>query len=171
MVQFGLLFEVLRDFGLVHHFAQVVLIDFSLHFQQVNHAHKVGFGTDGQLQRHGIGMQPLLHHVHHAEEIRAGDIHFVDVRHAGNMILGGLMPHGFRLGLNAAFRTENSYRTVQYPQRALNFHGKVHVAGGVNDVNLVIPPKARGGRGSDGDATLLLLSHPVHGRGAFMGFA
>src|SRR5690606_34911258 len=32
-------------------------------------------------------------------------------------------------------------------------------------------PLALGGGGGDGDATLLLLRHPVHHRGAFVGFA
>ena len=49
---------------------------------------------------------------------------------------------------------------------------------GVDDVEAVLRigqvhtlPEARGGRGGDGDAALLLLLHPVHGGSAFMNFA
>ena len=34
---------------------------------------------------------------------------------------------------------------------------------GVDDVDLVVPPVAGGGRRGDGDPALLLLLHPVHG--------
>jgi hypothetical protein len=45
------------------------------------------------------------------------------------------------------------------------------VAGGVDDVEALVFPESgrRGGR--DGDAALLLLVHPVHGRGAVVDFA
>ena len=37
------------------------------------------------------------------------------------------------------------------------------MAGGVNDVDLVVVPEAGGGSRSNRDAAFLLLSHPVHG--------
>ncbi len=37
------------------------------------------------------------------------------------------------------------------------------MAGGVDDVDLVVAPEAGGGGGGDGDAALLFLLHPVHG--------
>ena len=56
--------------------------------------------------------------------------------------------------------------TVEHPQRALHLYGEVDVPRGVDDVDLVVLPVTgrRGGR--DGDAALLLLLHPVHGRRA-----
>ena len=44
------------------------------------------------------------------------------------------------------------------------------MAGRVDDVDAVVVPDARGGGGRDGDATLLLLRHVVHGRGAVVHF-
>ncbi len=38
------------------------------------------------------------------------------------------------------------------------------MAGGIDDVDAVVVPEAGRGRGRDGDAALLLLRHPVHGR-------
>src|SRR5437764_15458027 len=42
------------------------------------------------------------------------------------------------------------------------------MAGGVDDVDPMALPLGRGGRGSDRDAPLLLLLHPVHHRGALV---
>src|SRR6185295_9713501 len=41
----------------------------------------------------------------------------------------------------------------------------------VDDVDAVILPETRRRSGRDGDAALLLLLHPVHGRGAVVHFA
>src|SRR5690606_2465160 len=56
-------------------------------------------------------------------------------------------------------------------QRTFDFDGEVDVAGRIDDVQAVVVPEASGCRGRDGDATLLLLLHPVHGGGAVMDFA
>ena len=40
----------------------------------------------------------------------------------------------------------------------------------VDDIDPVVIPICRGRRRSDGDTALLLLDHPVHGRGAFVYF-
>ena len=117
-----------------------------------------------------------MDHVEYVIEVSAHDVHLVDVDHAGDLVVVGLAPHGLRLGLNAALGAHNGHRAVQHAQRALHLHGEVHVARGVDDVDaglgeLVLGPLpiAGGSRGSDGDAALLLLSHPVHGGGAVMG--
>ena len=66
---------------------------------------------------------------------------------------------------------EHDDRAVQHAQGALHLGGEVHVAGGVDHVDLVVLPEAGGGGGSDGDAALLLLFHPVHGGRALMDLA
>src|SRR5262249_27555815 len=45
------------------------------------------------------------------------------------------------------------------------------VAGRIDDVEALVFPKSRGRGRSNSDAALLLLLHPVHGRGAFMHLA
>ena len=42
------------------------------------------------------------------------------------------------------------------------------MTGGVNDVDEVLVPGAGGGSRGDSDASLLLLSHPIHGGASFM---
>ena len=66
---------------------------------------------------------------------------------------------------------EHAYGAVEHAQRTLDFDGEVDVAGGVDDVEALA--RSRSGRRGrrDGDAALLLLLHPVHGRGAVVHFA
>ncbi len=124
---------------------------------------------------HGVALQAVVDHVQHVIEIGAHDVHLVDVDHAGDLVVVGLTPHSLRLGLNAALGAHNGHRAVQHAQGTLHLHGEVHVARGVDDVDaglgtgLAVRPEAGGGGGSDGDATLLLLRHPVHGGGAVVG--
>jgi hypothetical protein len=85
------------------------------------------------------------------------------------VIVVSLSPNGFRLWLNATLCTQNSYASVKHSQRALDLNGKVNVTRGVDDVDTVIAPKTGGSSRGDGDTTLLLLLHPVHGCGTLMG--
>ena len=151
--------------------AQIVIIDVGFHFHQVDDALEGILGADGQLDRHGVALEPLLHHVDNAIEIGAHDVHLIDVGHAGNLVLIRLTPHGFRLGFHTALGAEHGDGSVEHAQGALHLDGEVHVAGGVDDIDAVVLPEAGGGGGSDGDAALLLLRHPVHGGAAVMGFA
>jgi hypothetical protein len=45
------------------------------------------------------------------------------------------------------------------------------VTGSVNDIDLMIEPIRRGRRRSNGDTSLLLLDHVIHGGSALMDFA
>ena len=155
--------HVVGDFHDFHVFAQVVFVDHSVHFHQVDNALKVTFGPDGELDGNRITLQAVQHHVHHIVEVSAHNVHFVDIGHTGNMIFIGLTPNGFGLRLHTALGAEHRHRAVQHPQRALYFHGKVHVAGGINNIDPVTLPVGGGSGRGDGDPSLLLLHHPVHG--------
>ena len=76
-----------------------------------------------------------------------------------------------RLGLHTTNGAKNSDSTVKNAKRSLDFRRKVHVTGSIDDVDAMILPVAGCGSGSDRDATLLLLLHPVHRRGSFVNFA
>ena len=109
-------------------------------------------------------------------EIRTGLVHLVDEDQTRNVVLVGLAPDGFRLGLDALVAIEQRDGAVENAQRTLDFNREVHVAGGVDDVEAVLRAVTalpeRGGRGRrDRDAAFLLLLHPVHGRGAVVDFA
>src|SRR5205085_2263489 len=53
-------------------------------------------------------------------------------------------------------------------QRSLHLDGEVDVPGGVDDVDPVVLPPARGRGRRDGDPPLAFLDHPVHDRGALV---
>jgi hypothetical protein len=147
------------------------MIAFNL--DEVDHAGEVLLGADGDHDGHGVGLQAQLHLVIDLEEVRAGAVHLVDEREAGHLVLVGLAPDGFRLGLHATHGAIDHAGAVQHAHRTLDFNREVDVSGGVDDVDAVLGasqvhalPEAGRGSGGDRDATLLLLLHPVHRGGA-----
>ena len=88
----------------------------------------------------------------------------------GNFVLVGLTPNGFRLRLHAGNCIKHRASAVEHTQTSLHFGGEIDVAGRIDDVDGDVAPLAGGCGGGNGDAALLLLRHPVHGRGAFMHF-
>ena len=161
-----------------HVLAQVVIIDVRVHLHQVDDALKGLLASDGKLDGHGIALQALLHHVEHVVKVRAHDVHLVNIDHPGDLIGVRLTPDGLGLGLHAALGAQNSHGTVQNAQGTLHFHGEVHVARGIDDIDtsgleLVFGtrPVAGGGGGRNGDAALLFLGHPVHRGGTVVGLA
>ena len=167
-ILFGQGTHLLGDLLVAHLLAQIIVINAGVHIHQVDDTDKAVFLADGQLDGHGVAFEPVMDHVQDVVEICAGDVHLVDVDHAGNMIVVSLTPHRLGLRLHAALGAQDRHASVQHSQRALDLHGKVHMARGVDDVDAGIPPVTGGGGGGDGDATLLLLIHPVHDCGALM---
>ena len=86
------------------------------------------------------------------------------------MVLVRLAPDGLGLGLHTALGAENRDRTVEHAQGALNLNRKVHVTGGVDNIDTMPFPETGGSGGGDGNTPLLLLLHPVHGRIAVVRF-
>ena len=144
--------------------------DDGFHFQQVHHAFKCVFRTHGDNDRYRVGTQAGFHLFHHAEEVRALAVHFVHKCQTGHFVFIGLAPHGFGLGLYAAYRAVHHYRAVQNAHRAFYFNGKVHVSRGVDDVETMFfelfrhtGPVGSYGGGSNGNAAFLFLFHVVGG--------
>ena len=164
----GLLGQIGRDVDDV-----VLLAEFRLaaphlgvHLDEIDDAFEVALGTDRQLDRNHPGAEAFLHGAHREVEVRADLVHLVDEADAGHVVFIGLAPNLLGLRLNALLAVEHGNGTVEHAQAALHLDGEVDVAGGVNDVDLVVIPEAGGGSGGDGDAPLLFLFHPVHGGGA-----
>ena len=177
-VLIGQVHHVLGDRLYAHILAQLIVINISIHLHQVDDTLEGILLTDGELNGHGVALETVMHHVQHMEEIRAGDIHLIDVDHPGDMIVIRLTPHSLRLGLHAALGAHDGDRSVQHTQRTLHLYSKVHMARSINDVDtglgeliLGALPVAGGCSGGDGDATLLLLLHPVHGGRTLVGLA
>ena len=161
-----------------HVLAHLIIVDVGVHLHQVDDALEGILGADGELDGHGVALETVVDHVQNVVEVRAHDVHLVDVDHAGDLVLVSLTPHGLGLGLNTALGAQNGHRAVQHAQGTLDLNGEVHVARGVDDVDtggreliLGALPEASGSGGGDGDTALLLLGHPVHGSGTVMGLA
>ena len=176
VVFLGLLLHVVGDLLDAHVVAHIVVVDLGGHVDQVDDALEGVLTADGQLDGHAVGVQAVVQHLDAVEEVGAHGVHLVDVDHAGDLVFICLTPDRLGLGLDAALGSQNGDRTVQHAQRALHLDGEVDVARGVDDVDamavllvrhgillgLAVAPVAGGGSGSDGDAALLLLNHPVH---------
>ena len=154
-----------------HVVAEIIVINAGIHLNQIDYATEIRFGADRELDGHCIALKSVMHHIENMIEVRAHDIHLVYVYHTRNMIVIGLSPNCLGLRLNAALGTQYGHAAVKNAQRTLDLDGEVNVTRGINDIDSGIAPVAGGCCGSDGYTPLLLLLHPVHGRGTFMGLA
>src|SRR5712664_2900925 len=140
--------------------------------EEIDDADEIVFAAKRELQRHRTRSEALLDGADYVIEIRAHAVHFVHKADARHAVFIGLAPHGFGLRLHPGNGIEYAHRAVEHAQRAFHFHGKVHVAGGINNVDAVFfaeaVPRSGGGGAGDGDAALAFLLHPVHGGGAFV---
>ena len=173
----GLFNHVLGDVGLLPGGTELFVVpDEGLHLDDVDEAGVSLHGlratsADRQLDDERVGLQAIDDHLDGAVEVGTDAVHLVDKAHAGHVVRVGLTPHRFGLRLNTGNRVKDGDGTVEHTKRALNFDGEVDVAWGVDDVDAVVVPDARRGSRGDRDATLLLLLHVVHGRGAVVHFA
>ncbi len=114
-----------------------------LHDDQINDAGKLRLCTDLNIDRHSASAQTIDDRRGRVHGIRTGLVHFIDEADTGNLILGGLTPYRLRLRLHTGNRIEAGDRTVEHAERTLHLGRKVHVAGGINDVDAMILPGAR----------------------------
>ena len=167
----GQLHFLFGDGPYAHVLAQVIIEDDGVHIHQIHDAAEIRFLADGQLDGHRVRLQAVIDHVQDIEEIRAGDVHFVDIDHSRHVVVVRLPPDRLGLGLHAALGAEDRHTAVQHAQAALHLGGEVHVARSIDDIDAGILPEAGGGGTGDGDAALLFLHHPVHGGVSFVHLA
>ena len=143
--------------------------DVCLHFEQVNNTEEVALSADGELNNQRTCAQAVDDGLNGEVEVSTHLVHLVDEADTGDIVLVSLAPNGLRLGLNTFLAVEHSNCAVEDAQGALNLNGEVDVTGGVDNVDLVVLPEAGGCCGGNGNTSLLLLSHPVHGGSAVVG--
>ena len=142
-----------------------------LHDHEIDHADEIAFFADRKLDRDRLCAETLHDVIEALVEVGPGLIHLVGENDARNLVLVALTPDGFGLRFNALVAVENDNGTVEHAQRTLDFNREVNVAGSIDDVQaLLVPVSCRRSR-RNGDATLLLLLHPIHRRGTFVHFA
>ena len=98
-----------------------------------------------------------------AIRVGAGAIALVDEGDARHVVAPHLAVDGDRLRLHAGDGAQHQDGAVEHPQCALDFDREVDVAWGVDDVEVVAVPFQVGRRRGDGDASLPLQLHVVHG--------
>ena len=174
-VHFGVLDELGRNGVHRLRIGHALLVSLEVprgHGHQVDDAPEVVLGAHRQLRGDGVGTETVAHGLDSVDEVSAHAVVLVDEGDARNTVALCLTPHGLRLRLHARDRVEDGDGAVKNAQGALDLGREVHVTGGVDDLEAVrlalfgtarVVPEARGGSGGDGNATLLLLDHPVHG--------
>ena len=152
------------------------------HGDQVDMTFQLILCTDRNLNRCRDRAGAVLDHLHTVEEVSTDLVHLVDEHNTWNVIAVSLAPHGFGLRLNAGIGVQHTNCAIQHSQRTLNLNREVDVSGRVDDIEAVLlrlsrlavlgtfPEGRRRSRGNR-DTTLLLLLHPVHGRGTIVHFA
>ena len=123
--------------------------------------------------------QTLFDLLDHTQEVCTCTVHLVYVNKTWNTVFVGLTPYGFRLRLNTRRAAENNNCTIEYTQGTLNFNSEVYVTRSIDYVEAVLVlvllgrtfPEGGNSSRSNGNTTLLLLNHPVCGRGAIMHLA
>src|SRR5487761_244851 len=149
-----------------------VLPDNGALLDEVDDADESVFLAEGKLEGNGVGREALAHGANHVVEIGAGTVHLIHKGDARDAILVGLTPNRFRLRLHTRDRIKNRDGPVEDAKGTFDFNGEIDVAGRVNDIDAIVGAKAlpggRGGGGSDSDAALALLLHPIHRGRAFV---
>src|SRR5699024_3278068 len=143
----------------------------SLHLQQADNTLEVVLSADRQLHDQRLRTETVNDGLHGVVKVRTQLVHLVDEADARDVVLIRLAPDLLRLRLNAFLRAEDSDSAVQDTQGTLDLTGEVDVARGIDQVDLVVVPEAGRRGGSNRDAALLLLLHPVHGGCAVVGLA
>ena len=89
------LHHILRNRLVSHILAKVVIIDLRLHFHEIDDTLEGVLAANRQLNRDGIALEPVLHHLDDPVEVRAHDVHLIDVHHSRDPIVVGLAPNCF----------------------------------------------------------------------------
>ena len=165
--------HILGDFldFVVDKFFRGIIVD-RLAGDQVYDAFELILGADRKADGNSMGTEFGVDLLDTSEEVRADAVHLVHISDLRHAVLVGLPPDGFRLGLHPADSAERRDGTVQDTEGTLYLDREVDVPGSIDKVDLIgfaviVPECGRGGR-SDGDASLLLLDHPVHGGSPFV---
>ena len=133
------------------------------HGDEINQPLMLRFGADRPLNGYRCSLQFAADVIEHAAKIRAHSVHLVDKDETRDAVALRLPPDCLRLGLNSADRAKDGDATVEDPEGAFDLHGKVHMSGRIDEMDVMATPRTGGDGGRDRDAPLLLLHHPVHG--------
>ena len=134
--------HIIRNFNLISNLAKIIFIDNGLHFDKIDNYFKSIFSTNRQLNRNCISVETITHHLNDVEEIRTGNVHFVDISHTRNIVTLRLTPDCLGLRFNTTTSSQNCNSTVKNTERTLNFNSEINVTRGINNIDSVTLPMA-----------------------------
>ena len=120
--------------------------------------------ADGNLQRDRVRAEPVADFLEHGLEVGPFAVELVDERQPRHMVLVGLPPDGFALGLDAFAGAEHHDAAIEHAQAALDFGREIDVARRVDQIDDDVLPRKLHARRVDRDAALGLFGIVV-GRG------
>ena len=109
----------------------------SFHANEIYISLEVCFNAYRQSQNCRSGFEAIFDHIDTAKEISASSIKLVNKAHPGNTIAVSLTPYSLRSWLDTSNAIKYSHGAVKHPHRALNFDGKIYVAGRIDYVNFI----------------------------------
>src|SRR5438067_4064908 len=152
-----------------------IVPDQALHRDDIHDTFELIFQADGNLNSDGICAQAGNDRIERTLERSAGAIKLVNKANAREAIFVSLTPNSFGLRLDTGNTVEHSDCAVEHAETSLNFHGEIHVARRVDNIDAMVDPvplpETSSGGGGDRYAALLFLLHPVHGRRALVHLA
>ncbi len=133
-----------------------------LHLDQVDHPAEGVVqvrrtGAAGNLHGNGIVPQAVADLFKRRVEVGAFAVQLVDKGNPRHLVLVGLPPDGFALGLDAFAGAEDHHAAVEHAQAALHFGGEVDVPRRVDEVDRHLAPQKTHASGINGDAALALF--------------
>ena len=152
-------------------------------FDQIHHTFEISFFPYRKYDRHGIGFKHIFHLLAYLKEVRTLAVHFVDKSHTRHFIVVRKAPVSFGLRFYPIYSRKEEHQTIQYTKRAVYLYGKVHVAWGIDNVEVIFlsigcrfsifcreVPLTSGSSRLDSDPAFCFLFHPVHSRSTIVYF-
>ena len=180
VIQLSVVFHIFRDINDGDIIALIVVVDVSFHLEQIDNSLEFIFLTNWKLKADSIFTKSGLDLIYSVVEVSTKDVHLVDECHTRYVVGISLTPYVLRLRLYTTFCTEHADSAVQYTKGTLNLYGEVYVAWSIDDVDTMLKgtflrlavilqsPVTGCSCRCDGNTSLLLLLHPVHGCSTFM---
>ena len=94
-VLLSLIQHIGRDLFYTHILAHIIVINVCIHLNEIDDSLEISLSADRELNRNGVALESVVHHLNNIVEVCAHDIHLVDISHSGYMVFICLTPYCF----------------------------------------------------------------------------
>src|SRR4030042_1835424 len=123
------------------------IIKKGLQGNEVDDSLKILFLSDGELKGKGGRFETTYHHLKASLEICSHSVHLIDKGNPRDPIFISLFPNRFRLRLYSTDGTKNCNGSVQDTKGSFYLNREVHMARGVDNIDLWIFQETGGSSG------------------------